>query len=329
MPVRTNLFTLRFFAHAFFLVFLFALTIRVTFQDALPFPLPLVFYLTPLPVLATLALPEFLYRLAALHRIRGVITGLCVILPLCQWFGSSYRNLSHPDGTRDEESIRILFWTTDNFDSLPIHKAAPVLAEFDADLIILNEGIIDLGTQKSVFPAHFPNHKIAFLPSGRFALIRGSILAENFAASEWQDGTLVQLVVACRGRSFLALLFDHSSDPDLSRKHALKKLDEAIDHFAGRPLILMGDFNLPVDSAYLSHIRANLTNAFDVSGSGFQETWPVPIPLLTLDQVWLGDHMIASRTYHRRMGKSSHEAVIVDLKVDRQASLKGLDFPAP
>ena len=102
---------------------------------------------------------------------------------------------------------------------------------------------------------------------------------------------------------FWLCFFDHRSDPDLSRKHALKKLDEAIDHFAGRPLVLMGDFNLPVDSAYLSHIRASLTNAFDVSGSGFQETWPVPVPLLSLDQVWLGDHMIASRTYHRPYGQ--------------------------
>lgn len=319
----------RFFCHSLFLGFLVSLTVRLLFQDTLPHPGAILFYLTPLPILGALALPEFLLQFSRRHRSGAIATGLCFLLPICQWLGTSYRHLSDPAGIRDPRSVRLVFWTADNYKFTTIPEAAEALAQLDADVLILNEGVIDLGTQKRVFGDRFPDHEVVFLPWDRFALVRGRLLAQHFSHTRWMDGTLVQLVIESGEHSFIALLFDHRSDPDVSRGHAIGELSGAVSHLSGQPLLLMGDFNTPSDSAYLKPISKLLADAFDLAGSGFKETWPVPVPLLTLDQLWLSPSISVSRTYHTRLGRSYHEAIVVDFIPQTPIDTDRLNFPAP
>ena len=142
---------------------------------------------------------------------------------------------------------------------------------------------------------------------------------------------LVQLLIDCRGQSFPVLLYDHRSDPLLSRAHAMEQLIGTIDHLDGHPFLLLGDFNLPVTSAHIDPLRDRLTNAFDVAGSGLQETWCRPLPLLSLDQAWIGGHggIQARRCFHVPIGRSRHEAIVLDLSITANLTPEDIDFPAP
>jgi endonuclease/exonuclease/phosphatase (EEP) superfamily protein YafD len=59
-----------------------------------------------------------------------------------------------------------------------------------------------------------------------------------------------------------------------------------IKPFSG-PLLLAGDYNVPPDSVHLHKIKqTGFRSAFQVSGSGMEVSWPWPVPLLGLIQVW-------------------------------------------
>ncbi len=51
-----------------------------------------------------------------------------------------------------------------------------------------------------------------------------------------------------------------------------------------RPDLIVGDFNAPRRSRALSELPTGYGHAYDTSGSGFSYTWPVPVPMYSLDQ---------------------------------------------
>jgi endonuclease/exonuclease/phosphatase (EEP) superfamily protein YafD len=74
-------------------------------------------------------------------------------------------------------------------------------------------------------------------------------------------------------------------------------------------LIVLGDFNTPADSAFFRPLRAFATNAFEVAGSGCAATWPMPLPVLSLDQMWTTGRLRAVRCEHMLSWRSDHRAV--------------------
>jgi vancomycin resistance protein VanJ len=58
------------------------------------------------------------------------------------------------------------------------------------------------------------------------------------------------------------------------------------DSLSDRPLIIAGDFNTPRDSVLFDPMRTHHSNAWEKAGSRGADTWPWPVPVLSLDQVW-------------------------------------------
>jgi len=312
-------------------IFVAGLWLRLSYRDSWDYPWATFHYLTPYSLLAGLALPEFVLQIVARRRVGILILSACVLIPAALWLHSGLRFRSAPP-VEGEDAIRTVFWNADHFDFQGIPEAAEKLREFDADLLFLTEGIVDYGTQKRVFPAIFPDHEMLFLAEGRLALLKnGKILRRHYSfVGEHRQGTLLQLLIECKGRRFVLGIFDHRSDIDLSRRLALHKLVPVIDHYAGLniPFLLLGDFNTPADSVHLEAVRSRMTNAFDVAGTGFRGTWPMPLPVLALDQVWTSEGVTPLRCVHRNLGWSRHQAVVVDVAVTSEMDPAHLGFPA-
>lgn len=68
----------------------------------------------------------------------------------------------------------------------------------------------------------------------------------------------------------------------------------------------------------LAPLRARYRHAFEVSGSGWAGSWPVPLPLLGLDQVWVDPRIVPTHSA-LRWSASDHAALHVDLAVRRPA----------
>jgi endonuclease/exonuclease/phosphatase family metal-dependent hydrolase len=132
----------------------------------------------------------------------------------------------------------------------------------------------------------FPNCKVELL-AGEMALItRGEILSKQ-SGSLGGCGRFNLLEVALNGKRFQILLVDIDGDPFQSRAPAFALLSKMIRAYAPAKLIVMGDFNTPLDSVWFESFRQELTHAFERGGVGFAETWPVPLPVLAIDHIWV------------------------------------------
>lgn len=94
------------------------------------------------------------------------------------------------------------------------------------------------------------------------------------------------------------LVVDIRSQPWLSRELAMAGILKAT---AGDPgAVVLGDFNTPPGSKWYRDWHSSLTLANDGPHSGFRETWAYGLPLLTLDQVWVGSRWQPLWTDHTR-----------------------------
>jgi endonuclease/exonuclease/phosphatase family metal-dependent hydrolase len=95
------------------------------------------------------------------------------------------------------------------------------------------------------------------------------------------------LEVALNGEQFHVLLVDIDGDPFQSRSPAFERLARIIRAYAQANLIVMGDFNTPLGSVLFESFRQDLTHAFESRGIGYAETWPIPLPVLAIDHIWV------------------------------------------
>lgn len=87
-------------------------------------------------------------------------------------------------------------------------------------------------------------------------------------------------------RELRLLVGDMTSNIRLPRDPWLQRLMQvARDRKAD---LIVGDLNAPRRSRALSDSRFDFQHAFDVSGSGWGYTWPVPCPVLAIDQCLAG-----------------------------------------
>ncbi|HVJ67010.1 MAG TPA: endonuclease/exonuclease/phosphatase family protein, partial [Caulifigura sp.] len=81
------------------------------------------------------------------------------------------------------------------------------------------------------------------------------------------------------------------------------------------PVIIIGDFNTPMDSVHLGLLRnMGLTEAFESAGSGYQPTWPVPCPVLSLDQIWLDPRLQPISCSRHWSWRSDHAAAVAVIR---------------
>ena len=85
-----------------------------------------------------------------------------------------------------------------------------------------------------------------------------------------------------------------------------------------KPDVVLGDFNTPRGSASLSLLTPGMRNAYDEAGAGYSATWPrygyrTPIPLLQLDQIFIGGGVRAARYEVVDPGFGYHQMQVGDL----------------
>ena len=99
---------------------------------------------------------------------------------------------------------------------------------------------------------------------------------------------------------------DLPSDTRLVRSHLFEELAERLDSIDLEPPdIILGDFNVPLNSVSLNRAFPSMNNAFDLVGAGWHGTWPSEFPLWQLDQMLFGSRINAVRY---QVHPSSHGA---------------------
>jgi endonuclease/exonuclease/phosphatase (EEP) superfamily protein YafD len=246
---------------------------------------------------------------------RRAIILLMVSLVMTGWWHWGNYNSSAPQVvTNNETSYQVLFW------NVSYAKAGwPALIEeiqkYDADII----GMVEVGhgfrAEQDWLKDVFPDYQIQFLGHG-FVLIRGDILSHKRGFLENHGGYGVVRARLNDGEELGIVLADIYAYPFMPRGPAFEALSKVLENETDQPVCLMGDFNTPPDSVFFNPLRETLEHSFEVAGNGYQVTWPIPVPVLCLDQIWLPEGGTRSAEYHTSP-HSDHRLVVAQWLIPR------------
>ncbi len=316
-------FSIVFFRAAFLLgwaALVGGIVLQAWVKDQLPVA-RLLFYAMPKPCLAMLAVVLLVWRgqgrwsrMAAAVALAG-ISGWWLAQSWCvpaQAATTPPAVASASGGPQPPKpQLKVLYWNLCRPNKL--HQGmVRMIQEQQPDVAAFVEPGTTAGELCPAYEALLPGYKAAWMPRGILWLSRlpshyrdrGKL--ENIGAYAWFD-------VEGAGPTFQVVVGDVFPHLFRSRKG---QLDEALSHARGRTdAVIVGDFNTPLESVLWKGFRKDYVHAFEAAGSGFKETWPIGLPLLSLDHVWVGrDWEIVEAKKFWRVLASDHAALVVTLR---------------
>jgi endonuclease/exonuclease/phosphatase (EEP) superfamily protein YafD len=264
-----------------------------------------VFYALPWPVLAA----GWLIMAFAWKRRRSISVACVVIALACGawWLGVSRR--TPQPASSGTTALKVLSWNMAH-EKLPSADLQKFLETFKPDVA----GLVEVGARHGD-----PNPLVANLPAGYIEqkldhsmaiIVRGTVrLLHQVLLGKISKFASLEAVID--GVTWHVFIVDGASGPTASREDVLARV---LTEARGKPhTVIVGDFNTPVESAFFDPWRAELHHAFDETGSGFRETWPRWIPVLTIDHVWSSHDAPPRRAEKRWLPSSDHAGLLVEL----------------
>jgi endonuclease/exonuclease/phosphatase (EEP) superfamily protein YafD len=284
--------------------------------------LSLWFYGTPWGVILFVGVFTTLGSLLLRRRLRSLRTLYAsfalLLLAGGMWLASDWNwrrpQASMSDGANAEvsQSIRLLVWNI----SRGRHgwqNIADDIRRYDPDVICLVEAGPYSDRMRGMWEEFFPRHHVSMLGGSVVCIVRGSA-GECTPIELTRNSRLRILPVEVRGRSFQCAIVDIESSIFKVRRRPLERLADSLEAVTG-PILVAGDFNTPTDSVHFASLGEGFTSAWQEAGAGYSATWPVPLPLMDLDQVWRNDG-IAIRSFTLGWSNASdHRPVIVEFVV--------------
>ena len=280
-----------------------AFLIHGTLRDRIA-GLAILFYATPWPVIALgAALLAVYWARRGSRAIAGSLAGMAAVA-LGLWLCLDWR-WNRPAGARGE--LRVVQWNVDRPDWRQEGDMRWLAAQ-DADVITIAERQPRKKNTLERWRAAFPDYQLVPSAGEMLCLVRGEVLsAEEGSLSGHSFRTLIRTRI--QNRELTVLQVDIYGEPTVSRKPPLQALAEMVRQHRSENMIVLGDFNTPMDSILFAPIRAVAANAFAVAGNGCAATWPMPLPVLSLDQIYTTGRLRAVRCEHMVSWRSDHRAV--------------------
>ena len=259
-----------------------------------------VFYGMPKPCLMALAAVLSLWPgLAWRVRFVNVVTALSV---LGWWIHASWCLPQTQKNDPNQATISILYWNlcrpygVDQEMVVMVKKLQPHVAVF-----------VEAWRAREVLEKYeslLPGYQVILMPKGILVLTRVALTESADLSSRFE--------VQGFGSPFLVAVADVAPHPFLSRRPQLQSVLALVG--GRRDGVIVGDFNTPLESALLADYRRNFVEAFEVAGSGFKETWPCGLPLLSIDHIWVApEWCVVSAEKLWRLTGSDHAALFVTL----------------
>ena len=248
----------------------------------------LLFYSFPLPVIILILLGLTVFLSRKFRRYNLVIAGVLLIV----WFGRSFK-INIPEDVK-ETDIEVVFWNASHDrgfqESFTENGSIP-------DVLVLTE--IGKNDVKEL-QLKYPNYHFHISEEGL------GVFSKTFLSIEWEKSSKFNTTVLkfeTNGINFYAI--DGQASLDVPRSWGFKFINELIIK-EKQNSILLGDFNIPLESTLLKTIKVNFNNAFVEKGNGFRETWFWNIPLLSLDHIWVSKDLEILKAEKIGTFKSDH-----------------------
>lgn len=191
-----------------------------------------------------------------------------------------------------EDSLRFVYWNAAR-GKLGIDRIAASLAADRPDICLLSES-----------PKGEDLERVAeaVIESGHSERVSSLALISRFPIRSQEripleKGRLVFWQLELDRGPLGLLAVDLKSNPFVNRAVPLKQISDWLDlQNLDYPTIVAGDFNTPRDSVHFYGIRKNYSHPYENVGRGWPYTWPFPLPLWSVDHIWVS-HEIAPVSY--------------------------------
>ncbi len=303
------------------LFWLASVLVRLLAQDRVP-ELAYLYYATPPAVLAAVAgaagawwLACRRWRLAAIPLV--LMLGCLVWTYQVAWF-------HHRPADSDQPTTRVLFWNVAH-GTFGWERIADRIRQYDADVVALVEGGDEFSDQRDemelVWQRYLPEYRPCLFGWGITLLTRidAALRGEGMLGGDerYAFGWYVHCEVSAPDGPWQLVIADFQGIARRSRYLPMRHLHERLEPLADQPVLLVGDLNMPTDSVFLRRLRETYRHAFETAGSGYAATWPVPLPVLTLDQAWYNAGVQVHRCELGWTWASDHRPMILEVSLAR------------
>jgi endonuclease/exonuclease/phosphatase (EEP) superfamily protein YafD len=236
----------------------------------------------------------------------AICTGLLGVGVICE----DWRLLPDRSETRD---LKVVFWNACRLNR-GWEGVTAEIRSWDADVIAMVEaGLGERDSLKAQWHEACPGYKVSILGAGIVLLTRGE--SGTATVHEFHQGSRArQIQTTVQGQKLNLVIVDIDANPFRSRDPALGQLIEVVNPLATEPTLVLGDFNTPADSALLEPMRPRYSLAFDLAGQGYRATWPIPLPVLAIDQVWASNQIDVTSCKHLWTKASDHRPVSLTIR---------------
>ncbi len=225
------------------------------------------FYLFPLPIIITIVL-VFSVFLGKRRKYNLILAGILLII----WVFKSF-TVSFLEDEKDTD-IEVVFWNASRDDGF---KSAFIENGHIPDIMVLSEPKKrSFDKIKEKYPQYY-----FYKSNAEIEIFSKTPLHIEEEKSSKYSSTIVKFRSA--GIQFYAV--DMQGSFDVPKAWEFKFAYDIIEN--RNNTIIVGDFNAPYESVFLSNLEKNYTHFFSKKGNGFRETWPWNFPLLSIDHIWV------------------------------------------
>lgn len=315
-------------------VWLVCLGLRLVVQDRSHWVLANVVYATPPVVLAVFIGLAGLWWLVFRHWKSG---GACLLAATaCAGWGYQATTFRNSPGPVFAGEFRAMFWN--------VSWGQRGWEELAAEIRRHQPDVVGLVESREMLPPHrgsaeeyranlaaaaaraedfwrraLPEYDARVLPAGVGLLsrlpiedVRSGILGGNHYTS---FGQYLDATIGVAGARVRVVVIDIGIVVQQSRAIPLGKLYKVLDGLDGERILLLGDFNTPLDATHLRPLRQRFINAFEIGGNGYAATWPLPLPFLTIDHAWVNEGLQVGRCLLGGSRLSDHRWILTDLSL--------------
>lgn len=286
------------------------LLLQFGLKDRLP-GLALLFYALPQPCLLALAA---VLALVPGARLRSRLGAVAVALPLAlNWLGPLLitRPPAAAAAAAHADDLRLLVWNVARPKG-PHAGLIELVRERQPHVVaVIEPGRVQPDWLRA-YEAALPGYRADWMPRGLLWLSRVPSRYRERGKLEG-IGAYARFEVSGPWPTFPVVVADVFAHLLHSRRGQLQEvLAQAQDR---SDALLVGDFNTPLESVFFQPWRVRYRQVFATSGNGLAETWPLGLPLLSLDQVWVGpDWQVVGVEKLWRVRDSDHAALWVTLR---------------
>lgn len=299
-----------------------AIIVRLTVRDSGGTISTLIFYMSPLMLLSVgaalitgVTLWVRWYRLALIWLLLTLFSGVW-----CYQAQFQTHVVSSQLPAANQFPLRVLFWNIgDRIWS--VETMVQEVKRIDADLVAFVEAESYTQGDRDFWKRTFPEYPCQEGQDG-FLLLSRLPCTSRVSGSLGRMGRYLKVsllpvegikVNANAPPPITACLVDINSDVFRSRQEALQKLANLVAENAAQPVLILGDFNTPGDSVHFQPLRKLCRNSFEEAGNGYNATWPLPLPVLALDGIWVNPFVEVGASENLWTWYSDHRPVVVDL----------------